>query len=64
MVVESVLATGWLVVKNLGFKTIVAVAKEKDLSVQETVAILSTYIDNATNNGHPTPSFNPVNQRL
>lgn len=47
------LATGWLVVKNLGIPTIETLAKEKDLSVPEAIAILSTYLDNHTNNCHP-----------
>jgi hypothetical protein len=42
-------ATGWLVVKNLGMDRIEALAKDKSLSVPETIAILSTYLENHTN---------------
>ncbi len=45
------LFTGWLVVTHLGIPAIETIAKEKKLSVQETIAILSTYVANFINNG-------------
>jgi hypothetical protein len=48
---EEAVASGWLVVKNLGIERIEHLAKEKELSVQEVIAILSTYLDNHTGNG-------------
>lgn len=39
------LATGYLVVKHLGFETISKMAEERKLSVQEAIAILSLYLD-------------------
>lgn len=41
-------ASGWLVVRNLGLDRIETLAKEKQLSVPETIAILSTYLENHT----------------
>lgn len=38
-------ASGWLVVKKIGLYSIERLAVEKNLSVQETIAILSTYLD-------------------
>lgn len=39
------LATGYLVVKYIGMEPITRMAEEKGLSVQEAIAILSTYVD-------------------
>lgn len=41
------IATGYLVVKNIGLETIVKMSEEKGLSIQETIAILSTYLEEA-----------------
>jgi len=40
------IASGWLVVKCLGMEAISRMAEEKGLSVQESIAILSTYLMN------------------
>ncbi len=49
---ESV-ASGWLVVKHLGLPIIEQMAQEKSLTVQESIAILSTYISNSNrSNNH------------
>jgi len=40
------IASGWLVVKHLGIEPISRMAEEKQLSVQESIAILSTYFVN------------------
>ncbi len=50
---REAVATGWLVVKHLGQPAIELLAEEKKLSVPETIAILSTYLDNHSNNCHP-----------
>lgn len=50
---REAVASGWLVVKHLGITTIEQLAKEKALSVQEAIAILSTYLDQHTNNCTP-----------
>jgi len=39
------IASGWLVVKHLGLEQIQDMAEEKELNVQEAVAILSTYLE-------------------
>jgi len=46
------LVSGYLVVKHLGIDRIETIAKDMKLSVQEAIAILSTFLDN-TNNHHP-----------
>lgn len=43
---NEAIASGWLVVKYLGMETISRMAEEKGLSVQESIAILSTYLVN------------------
>lgn len=50
---SEALATGWLVVKVLGLPTIEKMAREKDLSVQEAIAILSTFLDEHKNDPKP-----------
>ena len=40
------IASGWLVVKCLGMEAISRMAEEKELSIQESIAILSTYLVN------------------
>ncbi|GAI65553.1 unnamed protein product [marine sediment metagenome] len=47
------IATGYLVVKHIGLELISKMAEEKNLSVQESIAILSTYLDNSTDNSRP-----------
>lgn len=44
------IASGWLVIKYLGVERVSQMAELKDLTVQEAVAVLSTYLD--TNNSH------------
>ena len=39
------IASGWLVVKHLGLEQVQDMADEKELNVQEAVAILSTYLE-------------------
>lgn len=46
------IATGWLVVKYLGITKIEKLSKDKELSIPETIAVLSTYIDELSNNHH------------
>jgi len=43
---SEAIASGWLVVKHLGLETITRMAEGKGLSVQESIAILSTYFVN------------------
>ncbi len=43
---SEAIASGWLVVKYLGMEAISQMADEKGLSVQESIAILSTYLIN------------------
>jgi len=42
---REAVASGWLVVKSLGISAIEQMAKEKSLTVQETIALLSTYLE-------------------
>jgi len=42
------IATGYLVVKHIGLDLIGKMAEEKQLTVQEAIAILSCYIDNSS----------------
>ena len=44
------IATGYLVVKYIGLEQVSKMATEKKLSLQESIAILSTYLENTTNN--------------
>jgi hypothetical protein len=44
------ISSGWLVVKHIGLNHISGMAKENDLTVQEAVAILSTYLDELLDN--------------
>ncbi len=46
-------ASGFLVLEHLGIDVIEQLSKEKQLSVQETIAILGTYLENHTNNCGP-----------
>jgi len=46
-------ATGYLVVKNIGMDLINEMAEQKELSVQETIAIMSCWLDVHSNNVHP-----------
>jgi len=47
------IASGYIVVKHIGLELIQKMSEEKELSVQEAVAILSTYLDAHSNNAHP-----------
>jgi len=47
------IATGYLVVKHIGLKMVSQMAEEKKVSIQEAIALLSTYLENTTDNGHP-----------
>lgn len=47
---REAIASGWLVVKHLGLETIEQMAKDQQLTVQAAIAILSTYLENNTNN--------------
>jgi len=48
---SEAIASGWLVVKHLGMEAISRMADEKGLSIQESIAILSTYfVNNNVNN--------------
>jgi len=47
------IATGYLVVKHIGLDRLHQMSEEKHLSVQESIAILSTYLENHTNSSHP-----------
>lgn len=49
---NEALATGWLVVKKIGMPSLERLAAEQNLSVQETIAILSTYLDEQERRGH------------
>ena len=42
---KEAIASGYLVVKHLGLEKISKMAEERQLSVQETIAILSLYLD-------------------
>jgi len=42
---SEAIATGYLVVKHIGLELINEMAEQKKLSVQEAIAILSTYLD-------------------
>lgn len=46
---NEALATGYLVVKHIGMDLISKMAEEKQLSVQEAIAILSTYLETKKN---------------
>jgi hypothetical protein len=46
------IATGWLVVKYLGVGKIEQLSVEKDLSIPEMIAVLSTYVDELSSNHH------------
>ncbi len=45
---EEDIATGYLVVKHIGVELVSKMAIEKKLSVQEAIALLSTYLENTT----------------
>lgn len=47
------IASGWLVVKHLGISAIEQMSREKSLTVQEAIAILSTYLDAHRDNCMP-----------
>lgn len=42
---SELVATGYLVVKHIGLELISKMAEEKELTVQEAIAILSTYLE-------------------
>lgn len=44
------IASGWLVVKHLGLEQVQQMADEKGLTVQESLAILSTYLEERRGN--------------
>lgn len=48
------IATGYLVVKHVGLALITQMAEEKKLSIQEAIAILSTYLEMNADNSRPT----------
>lgn len=43
------IANGWLAVKSVGLESIDKMAKDTGLSVQESIAVLSTYLDERRN---------------
>lgn len=47
---SEAIATGYLVVKHIGLELINEMAEQKKLSVQEAIALLSTYLENTTDN--------------
>jgi len=47
------IATGYLVVKHIGLEMVSQMAEEKKVSIQEAIALLSTYLENNTNNSRP-----------
>jgi len=51
---NELVATGYLVVKHIGMDLISKMAAEQELSVQESIAILSCYLDTCCNNAHPS----------
>ena len=51
---DELIANGYLVVKHIGIDLINKMAEQNKLSVQETIAILSCWLDVHTNNVHPT----------
>ncbi|KKM78276.1 hypothetical protein LCGC14_1361560 [marine sediment metagenome] len=50
---SEAIATGYLVVKHIGLDPINDMAAQKELSVQETIAILSCWLEEHTNTNHP-----------
>jgi len=48
------IATGYLVVKHIGLEMISQMAAEKKVSIQEAIALLSTYLENNSDNSRPT----------
>lgn len=52
-VLREDIATGYLVVKHIGLDMVQQMAEEKKISVQEAIALLSTYLENSTNNSRP-----------
>ena len=50
---NELIATGYLVVKHIGIDLINEMAEQKTLSVQEAIAILSTYLEAHSNSQHP-----------
>ena len=48
------IATGYLVVKHIGLELVSQMAEEKKVSIQEAIALLSTYLENSTDNSRPT----------
>ena len=51
---HELIASGYMVVKHIGLERIQKMSEDKELSVQEAIAILSTYLDCHSNNAHPT----------
>lgn len=52
-VIREDIATGYLVVKFVGLDLITAMAEETHLSLQESIAVLSTYLEMRLNNEAP-----------
>ncbi|MBA7469598.1 hypothetical protein ES707_04870 [subsurface metagenome] len=50
---SEAIASGYLVVKHIGMDLINEMATQKELSVQETIAILSCYLEVSCNTDHP-----------
>jgi len=50
---SEAIATGYLVVKHIGLDLLNEMATQKELSVQETIAILSCYLEVSCNPAHP-----------
>jgi len=44
------IATGYSVVKHIGLELLSQMAEEKKVSIQEAIALLSTYLENTTDN--------------
>jgi len=47
------IATGYLVVKHIGLEMVSKMAEEKKVSIQEAIALLSTYLENHIDNRLP-----------
>jgi len=51
---HELIATGYMVVKHIGIDLINEMAEQKMITVQESIAILSCWLDVHSNNAHPT----------
>jgi len=47
------IATGYLVVKHIGLEMVSKMAEGKKISIQEAIALLSTYLENSIDNSLP-----------